>query len=85
MPASALDNAATSAGEVLFEGSHPTSNLRMSGQPEVPHTEDEKAEKTLLIFRRTKQILNCPNTSMLIADVKKKKYAQKTGNVEHDP
>ena len=32
----------------LFERSHPTSNLRMSGQLEVAHTEDEIAEKHFL-------------------------------------
>ena len=53
-PASALDKVVTFAGEVLFERNPPTSirtkatpgersDLRMSGQPEVPLTEDEKA------------------------------------------
>ena len=55
MPASALDKVVTSAGEVLFERKPPTSikpeatlgeriDLRISGQPEVPYTQDEKEE-----------------------------------------
>ena len=48
----------------------------MSGQPEVPHTEDEEAGKAFLISSWTKQVLNSPNTSMLIAGLIKT-YAQK--------
>ena len=48
----------------------------MSGQPEVPLTKDEKAEKTHLISSVSKQVLNSPNKSTLIVDVIQK-YAQK--------
>ena len=33
---------------------------RTSGQPDIPFSEDEKAEKTLLISSLTKQVLNSP-------------------------
>ena len=59
MPASARDKVVTFAGDVLFERNLPTSiqpettlgkrmELCISGQLEVPHTQDEKAEKHLL-------------------------------------
>ena len=59
MPAIARDKVVTFAGDVLFERNLPTSmkpettlgkriDLRISGQLEVPHTQDEKAEKHLL-------------------------------------
>ena len=59
MPASAPNKVVTFAGDVLFERNLPTSfklettlgkriDLRISGQLEVPHTHDDKAEKHLL-------------------------------------
>ena len=59
MLASARDKVVTFAGDVLFERNLPTSiqpemtpgkqmELCISGQVEVPHTQDEKAEKHLL-------------------------------------
>ena len=55
MLASALDKVATFADEVLFERNLPTSitreatlgeriDVRISGQPDVPNTKDEKEE-----------------------------------------
>ena len=67
MPASALEKIATFAGDVLFDSKPLTSikpeatleriDFRISGQPEVPHTKDEKAEKTFLISSLTKTCL----------------------------
>ena len=62
MPASVLDKVVTFAGEVLYERKSTTSikpeaapgeriDLRISSQPEVPHTEDEKAENAFRIFQ----------------------------------
>ena len=56
MPASALDKVVIFVGEVLFEWKPPTSikpeatpgervDLRLSGQPKVPHAQDEDAEQ----------------------------------------
>ena len=60
MPASALDKVVTFAVEVLCERKSPTSieteatpgeriDLRKSGQSEIPHAQDVKAENTFLI------------------------------------
>ena len=76
----------TFAGEVLFFRNLPTSikpdatlgeriDLRMSCEPDVPHTQDEKADNTLLFSSLTKQVLNSPNKSTMIADLIKN-YAQ---------
>ena len=78
--ACALDKVLTLASEALCEKNLPTSimpeetlgkriDLRISSQPEVPHTEDETAGTTFLVSSLTKQVLNSPNKSMRIADV----------------
>ena len=92
MPGSALDKVVPFAGEVLFERTpismKPESTLgagtdwHMSGQPEVPHTKDEKAEKTYLISSVSKQVLNSRNKSKLIVDVIQKYAQKKTEKVE---
>ena len=82
MPASALAKFITFAGEVLFERKPQTSvepeatlgeriDLRISGQREIPHTEDEKA-KTLLVSSLTQQVVNSPSKSTMITDSQKK-------------
>ena len=87
MLTSALDKVVTFAGEVLFGRKIPTSitrettpdertDLRISGQPEVPCTKDKKAEQPFVISSSTRPIQNSPNKSMLIAYLMKN-YAQK--------
>ena len=96
MPASALDKVVTFAGEVLFERNPPTSikpaatpgeriDLRTTGQPEVPHAQHEKSGKTYLISSLTKQVLNSPNKSTIIAKFIRNYAQEKTQQVEYCP
>ena len=57
---------------------------RTPAKPEIPNTEDKKAEEALLISSLTTHVLNSPNKSMLIADLIKNFAQQKRGNVD-DP
>ena len=91
MPANALDKVVSFAGEVLFERKSPTAemqeatlceqiNLPILGKSEIPNTQ---GGNTFLIANLTKQVLNSPNTSMLVAALIKNCAQQKTGNVEY--
>ena len=91
MPTSALDEVVTFAGEVLFESKSPTAtkqeatrlehiDLRILGRPEIPVTEEEKAEKTLLISSSTEQVLSL-DTSMLNGELVKNHAMQETGSI----
>ena len=92
MLASALDKVVTLAGEVLFEMKPLTSikleatpgdriDLRISGQLCLRR----KSGNTFLTSRLTRQLLNSPNTSMLIADVTKNCAQKKAEHVEYYP
>ena len=89
MRASALDKVVTFAGEALFERKHPTSikpeatlgersDLRVSCQPEVPCT-----QKKTLISSLTKQVLNSPDKSTMIAELIKNNAQEKTEQVQY--
>ena len=77
------------AGEVLFEKKPPTSikpeatpgkrtELRTSCQQDVPHTQDEKAETSLLTASLTRQVLDSPHRSTMVADLIKSEKRQIT-------
>ena len=83
------------AREVLFERKPPTSikpeatlggriDLCTTGQPEAPHTEDEKPEKAILLSSLTKQVLHSRNKTMLIADLTKNYALKKTEHFEYN-
>ena len=80
----------------MFERNPPTSiepeatpderiDLRMSSQPDVPHTEDVKGEKSRHIPCLTKQVFNSPNEPMLVADLIKNYSRKQTEHVEYYP
>ena len=89
LPANASDRVVTFAGDVLFEMKPATSikreatpgeriDLRISGQPEGPHTQDDKAYKTFLIFSLTRQVLSSPVELTMTADLINNNEQEKT-------
>ena len=94
MPTSTLVKTVTRANDVVFQRKSQTSikteatpgeqiDQRTSSQRDFPPTEDEKAEKPFLIPGR-QQVLNCPNKSMLIAELRKNHAQKRTEHVEYD-
>ena len=93
MSASALDKVVTFAGEVLFERKSPTSikpeatsgeriDLCISSQREAPHTQDDKAEKTIPIPSLIRPVLNSPT---MFVDLIKNNAQEQTEDVEYCP
>ena len=81
-PTTTCSNLVTFAGEVLFKGSR--TRLQATeltcqywDEPEVPHAEDEEAEKAHLVSKRTRQVLKHPKKTMIINGFNKN-YSQKS-------
>ena len=59
-------------------------DLGISGLPEIPDTEEEKADIAVIISSLTVEVLNSPNEALLIANMIENHAKQKTRqHVEH--